>query len=414
MSEGDKSYTSVLLPGARVELFSNDPQTKEVFLSLSQDWRFARVELEAYDGDVEAAIQSYATVEAPDLVIIQTETIDDSFSGRLGALAANCNEGTSAIVIGPDNDVNLYRKLVGMGVSDYLVKPVEAVTFSNDIASTLLEQVGARDSRLIAVLGAKGGVGASTVAQSVAWALADDLGQKTFLMDAAGGWSTLNVGMDFDPSTTLVEAGRAAAEGNEDSLTRMIYNASDKLFVLSSGGDVMMDDSVSAENYEALIDYVTITHPFLVVDLSGAPSALCRTVLTKAHDILLITSPELASVRAARTLSHEIKDLRGGSHDDVSLVLNMKGISPKHEVSKAQIEEGIDKKIAAEIAFSPDVFLAAESQAEKLSVTKGGDVLIANLLLLVRRIAGGAAEKEEKVDEKGGIGSFLNKLTKKS
>ena len=106
--------------------------------------------------------------------------------------------------------------------------------------------------------------------------------------------------------------------------------------------------------------------------------------------------------------------MRGGSRNDVSVVLNMKGIAAKHEVSKTQIEEGIEKKIAAEINFSPEVFMAAESQAQKLSQVKGGEPLIAGLLLLVGRLADGSSDKESKGEEKAGIGGLLTKLTKKS
>src|SRR5690606_23129711 len=112
----------------------------------------------------------------------------------------------------PVNDVNLYRKLIGMGVSDYLVKPVQQEELSNDIAASLIERIGASGSRLIVMMGAKGGVGTTVLSEGLAWGLSEDLGQKTFFLDAAGGWSTLPVGMDFEPATTLADALRAAVD----------------------------------------------------------------------------------------------------------------------------------------------------------------------------------------------------------
>ncbi|HEY8191262.1 MAG TPA: type II secretion protein ATPase, partial [Alphaproteobacteria bacterium] len=164
MSDGDKTYTSILLPGARVALFTRDSETKATFLALQKDWRFARVELDVQDGDITTAISAYQKTPSPDLVLVQTDTIDDGFSGSLEALAGACAEGTAAIVIGPVNDVNLYRRMIGMGVSDYLVRPLKTEPLANDIAATLIEKIGAAGSRLIAMIGSKGGVGATVLA----------------------------------------------------------------------------------------------------------------------------------------------------------------------------------------------------------------------------------------------------------
>ncbi|MCB1556395.1 MAG: type II secretion protein ATPase [Alphaproteobacteria bacterium] len=417
MSETEKSYTSVLLPGARVAFFTHDDTSKAAFLSFEKDWRFARIALEVYDGDVDTAIETYGNTTSPDLVIVQTDDVSGAFTAKLESLAGSCAEGTAAIVVGPVNDVNLYRKMVGMGVSDYLVKPLDPEAFANDVAVTLLEKVGAKDSRLIALMGAKGGVGTSVLAQALSWGLADSLGQKTFLMDAAGGWSTLSVGMDFEPATTLIEAGRAAYEGKEDSLTRMIHTAAEKLFVLSSGGDVMLDDPVSTDYYEALLDYLMAVYPFVVVDLSGAVPALKRTVCSRAHRIGLVTSPVLSSVRATRSLTQEIRELRGGSETDISLILNMRGIGAKNEVPKKQIQEGVEQDIIADIAFNPALFFKTEAEGRKWSGVKEGAVIVESLLPLVQdmlAVLPGGDEpggKGKTGKQAGVLGGLLGKLS---
>lgn len=297
------SYTSVLLPGSRVAMFANDAGSVELFKALQSDWRFARVQMEHRAGGVDQAIEALkAGTISPDLIIIETDLIDDGFTEKLEVLAAHCPEGTAAIVIGPVNDVNLYRKLIGMGISDYLVRPVKVDTLSSDAARSFIERLGATGSRLVAVIGAKGGVGATVLSQAIAWGVADILHQKIILMDAAGGWSTLSIGMNFEPATTLIEAVRASSSQNEDAFKRMLFQANDKLHVLSSGGDVMLEDLVDAAGYEALIDKMMMTYPVVVVDLSNSPTALQRVVLSRAHEIGLVTTPLLPSLRAARTL----------------------------------------------------------------------------------------------------------------
>ena len=113
--------TAVLLPESSVAVFSKDQETLASARTLETDWRFARVVVGVEEGGIDSAILSYQEFESSDLLIIQTETMDDSFTAKLEELASHCDEGTAAIVIGPENDVNLYRKLIDMGISDYLV-----------------------------------------------------------------------------------------------------------------------------------------------------------------------------------------------------------------------------------------------------------------------------------------------------
>lgn len=416
MTEDDKTYAGTLLPAAQVTLFTEDAKTKKTFESLTKDWRFARVDMVVQDGSVEAAIKFYESYQSPDLIIVQTDVIDGSLPMQLEELAGHCSEGTSAIVIGPDNDVNLYRKLVGMGVSDYLVKPVKAEAFGNDIAATLIDKKGESGSRLITLLGAKGGVGTTVLSEAMAWGVSERLNQKTFLLDAAGGWSTLGVGMNFEPSTTIIEAARAASEGNQDSITRMIHSASDKLSVLSSGGDVMLDETVSGDEYEALIDFLMARYPVVIVDLSGSSAALKRTVLTRAHEIMLITTPVLPCIRASRTLIQEISELRGGTSDAIDLVLNMQGYALKHEVPKSQIEEGLDRKIDASIPFDSGLFVRTESEARKLDETKTGSENVDKLLPLIKKVltlSGTETAVENTDKDSKGLGGFFSKLKAK-
>lgn len=416
MTEVNGEYTSVLLPAARVALFSRDEDTVTAFKALEEDWRFARVILDVHEGDVDTATSFFEAHEAPDLIIVQTDDIDDGFSDRLEGLAAHCDEDTAAIVIGPVNDVDLYRKLVGMGVSDYLVRPLESKFLGDNIAATLIDKKGFSGSCVIAVMGVKGGVGTSVIAQTVARGLAGDYGQKTFLMDAAGGWSTLGVGMDFEPSTTLIEASKAAASGKTESLVRMMFTASDKLTILSSGGDVMLDDSVAPDGYEALLEHLMTLYPFIVVDLSASPSPLKRIVLSRARRVLVVASPCLNAVRATRTLCNEIKELRGGEQDATRLILNMKGFASKAEVPTAQIEEGVEQHIAATVPFLPDLFVERESAGQALSSHKDGQAIAQSLLSLVSDLVGprGEGKSDAKKADKGAVGSLLQKLMTKT
>lgn len=418
MSEAESQATNVLLPGSKVAVFSQDRDTVMAVAEMLKDWRFARVKMDVQQGDVETAIATYREQASPDLVIVQTENIDDSFTGRLEELGANCNEGTTAIIVGPVNDVYLYRKLIEMGVSDYLVRPIKKEVLSEVIAKTLIDRVGVTGSRLIGLIGAKGGVGVSALAQAYAWGISKTLGQKTLFFDASGGWSTLGVGMGFEPSTTLAEAARAAGANNEEGFNRMLFKASEKLNVLASGGDTLLDAGITPEQLEDILDMVMVKYPVVLADLSGATPSLQSAVVTRANHIVVVSTPALAALRQARSLIQEIKELRGGSESGISMILNMQGMAPANEVSKGDIEKALEFKPSASVPFLPKVFAGCESEGKKVMDDKEGAVIVQNTLLpvLADIIVPGYAGPQLESEQAGGglLGGLMAKLKVKA
>ncbi len=415
MSHDDTSTgTATLLPQSSMCIFSQDQNTLQSARELIDDWRFARVAVDIREGDVTAAAEYFKTVKSPNLVIIQTETIDSGFSDRLAALAESCDADTAAVIIGPENDVYLYRKLIDMGISDYLVKPVSKAILTDVTVKTLTQQLGTSDSRLLAFIGSKGGVGASTMAQAAGWGISGLLNQKTLLIDLAGGWSTHAVGIGFEPATSLSEAIKMAEKGSEDALSRMIHKASDKFSVLATGSDAMLDASVDKAKLELLLDYLMVKYPVVLVDTSGAPGDLKRAILARAHHIHLVTTPTVASLRLARGLLMEIKTLRGGKTADVSLLVNMAGFAPSHELSKGDISGAMELAPAAIIPFDSKLFVGTETEDKKITDDKAGLKIVRESLMgIASRILGVDLGKDpgEATEKSGGVlGGILGRI----
>lgn len=405
--------TSILLPSATVDLFLKDGETIKAAKELQADWRFARVVVRVHEGNVEDAIRLYSQSGSPEIVMIETDTTDQSFIGRLGVLSGHCNENTSAVVIGPVNDVNLYRSLTAMGVSDYLVRPVPLDTLGEVIAQTLIEKLGTSGSRLVAMIGAKGGVGVSSLAEALAWGSAENLQQKTLLMDAAGAWSSLGVGVGFEPVASTAEAIKAVVAKDADSLRRMLFQANDKLSVLATGVEPMLETPAQIGQFEEILNNVMASYPVVIVDLSSASPSLKKMVLTRAHEVMLITSPTLASLRAARSLLQEIKNLHGGKTANIDLILNMAGVALGKEVPKADIKAALDCEPAVSIAFDSKLFVGAENEGRKLSADKAGADVIQKILPLLKKIVGKDAGPVSETAAESGIGSLLGRLKKK-
>lgn len=416
MSEADTHVTATLLPQSRVTVYSRDKETLEAARNIAADWRFARVKMQAEEGDVETATRAYAEFKSPDVLIIQTDTIDDSFVAKLEALAAHCDENTEAVVIGPDNDVNLYRKLIDMGVSDYLVRPVSADILAEVAAKTLIAQHGVSGSRLVAFIGAKGGMGTSTIARNVGWALSQDLGQKTMLVDASGGWSSHPVGLGFEPSTTFAEAVKAADNHDEDSLARMLFKVTDKYTTLATGGDVLLEPALKPAQMENLLEMLMVKYPAVIADVSGAAPDLAKAILARANDIVLVSNATVACLRLARTLIMEIKDIRGGEDDDVSLFINMRGYAPGNELSSADILKAMELDVKASVPFDPKTFVKLESEAAPLSDDKTGKEIYADAIIPFASDIFNLEQHADKMTPSGTnvLSGILGKIGKKS
>lgn len=409
-----RTETSILLPSATVDFFLKDKETIAAAQSLQNDWRFARVKIRVQEGGVETATKLYASSASPEIVMIETDTTEDSFIARLGELSGHCEEHTSAIVIGPENDVNLYRRLTSMGVSDYLVRPVPEETLGDVIAQTLIEKLGAAGSRLIAIVGAKGGVGVSSLAEALACGSSETLDQKTLLLDAAGAWSSLGVGLGFEPVASTAEAIKAVVAKDMDSLRRMLYSVSDKLSVLATGTEPMLEVAASIGQFEEILNTSMNSYPVVIADLSGAGPNLKKTILTRAHEIIVVSTPTLASLRSARALIQEIKKLHGGQASNIDLVLNMVGMAPGKEVPKADIKAALDSEPEAVIAFDPKLFIGVENDGRRISLEKAGQDVIQKLLPMIQKVvvAREAAVANDAADGSL-LGGLLGKLKKK-
>lgn len=404
---------ATLLPASRVDFFVLDAGTADTARALAADWRFARVGVEVYGARIDSAIATYSQQASPEVIIIETDDISDNFIAQLGQLAAVCAEGTDAVIIGPMNDVHLYRSLVGMGVRDYLVRPVQPDDLTKVIAKALVDKRGLSGARLCAVIGAKGGVGATAIAQALAWTSAEVLRQKTLLMDGAGSPGTIGIGFGLEPMAPLAEAVRIGNGGSEDDLKRILQNCSDQLSLLVTGGEPILTESPDTDAFEGLVNRVMQKYPVVFVDLSGAEAAVQKRVIARAAHVVVVTTPMLTALRNSRTLLNELGHLRGGQKD-VSLVLNMQGLAPGDEMTLKDIKAALDIEPACKIPYAPKVFAAGEASGKPVGQNRAAADIMKALQPIAETAAGVAAKEPAETKKDGGKIGFLKSLGKKN
>lgn len=402
MSQTD--ITSVLLPASSVDFYALDEGTAALAQQLASDWRFARVSVRIERTGIEVAVEHYKETPSPELIIIETNDISEAFLEHLGSLAGVCAAGTDAVIVGPKNDVHLYRSLVEMGVKDYLVRPVSEVDLVKVIAKALIDKRGLSGSRLVSVIGAKGGVGTTAITQLLAWNIAEVLKQKTMLMDVAGSSGSIGIAYGLEPTTTRVEAVRLGASGSEDDMKRICQTVSENLSALICGGEPLLTESPDPDSIEQLVNRVMQKYPVVVVDLSSANQMVQKRLLARSSEIVVVTTPMLSALRNTRTLMGELKTIK--SHlKEVDLVINMQGMASSEEVPLQDIKTALNMDPSAVIPYAPKIFAAAEATGKGVGQNK--------LAAALMPIAAKAAAKEYKETKGGGkddnVMSFIKK-----
>ncbi len=410
MSQGE--ITSILLPAARVDFFALDDQTAATAEKLAADWRFARVNIQVNRGGMDAAIAAYAQAASPELIMIETNDISEAFIQQLGGLAGVCAEGTDAVIIGPTNDVHLYRNLVGMGVRDYLVRPVAESDMVSVIAKALVEKRGLANSRLVTVLGSKGGVGTTAIAQMLAWIVSGKLGEKTVLLDAAGSIGSMGVVHGLEPLTSLTEAVRVAASGSEDDMKRIMQKAAENLSLLFFGNEPVLADRPDPDSVEALVNRLLQKYPVAVMDLSSTTHAIRKRMLARSSAVVIVSTPLLSSLRNTRSLMNEIKTIRGNLKD-VELVVNMAGLAGSDEVPAADLKQFLEKEPVARLGYLPKVFISGETTGKPPAESKGADAAIQALMKLAEKVSGTKYAGQAGDDSKGSPFDLLKKTLSK-
>ena len=193
-------------PRVSVQAFCETVETAAAVQAAGEDRRLGKAHVKIQMGGVTAAVEAYRGSPTPNVIMIESENHSDEILHGLDQLAEVCDAGTRVIVIGRVNDVTLYRELTRRGVSDYLIAPVGTIDVVRAVCGLFSAPDAKPVGRIIAVVGAKGGVGASTVAHNIGWAIARDLSLDSVVTDLDLAFGTAGLDYNQDPPQGIADA----------------------------------------------------------------------------------------------------------------------------------------------------------------------------------------------------------------
>ncbi|MFT3727762.1 MAG: cellulose synthase operon protein YhjQ/BcsQ [Terricaulis sp.] len=347
-------------PAISIHISYERADADALLTAFASDPRLARTEITAARGGIEAAHTRFGKMPSPDLLVLDTALGPRALLEELDPLLLRLDPRTRIIVIGDANDVGLVRDLARRGIAYYLLAPKP-----ENVITRVCELYATHDSaRIIAVVGARGGAGASTMAQNLAWSIAERQHATTALVDLDLSFGL--AGFDFEErGAQSMGVGFLAPDLVDDAfLDRACVKHGAKLSIYAVAPSVAQPFDLEAEAVRRVIARVRRTAEFVVLDVPHHWAAWVREVLVAADEVMIVATPDLASLRNAKNLMERLKEARKGS--EPLYMLSMTGAAKTLEISVRDFTEAMGAKPVESMEFDPALFGMAAIKSKSI------------------------------------------------
>ncbi|MGD2132132.1 MAG: pilus assembly protein CpaE [Maricaulaceae bacterium] len=353
------------VPRITIEAFCELEETRRLIQSSTEDRRMARAHVATFDNGLSAAIEHYHDNATPNLIVVESGMRGKGLFEQLGELANVCDPETKVIVVGAVNDIGLYRELVKRGVSEYLVPPFTPIQFIRAVSS-LYADPSAFYGKTIAFLGAKGGVGSSTIAHNTAWCVAEVLGMDATIVDLDLAFGTAALDFNQDVATGVADALSQPDRVDDVLLDRLLTECGERLSLFAAPATVDRDYEFSPEDYEAVVDALRRTVPMVFLDLPHVWSSWLQPLVLGADEVLITATPDLACLRNAKHL-YDLVNAARPNDAAPKIILNQIGLPKRPEIPVKEFSDAIGIEPSLVMPFDGLVFGTAANNGQMIA-----------------------------------------------
>jgi pilus assembly protein CpaE len=309
-----------------------------------------------------------------------------------------CPRTTRVLVIGSVNDVSLYRSLTSLGVIDYLVKPVSGEVLHDALAALLDDrgpEGGGLQTRITAFLGARGGIGTTSIAVATALYFVNEFHQRAALIDLDLHFGTLALGLDLEPGRGLREALEHPERIDSLLISSAMSSAGDRLKVLA--GEESLEETMQfhAEGFGPFFELLASDFDQLVIDLPRSLDDGARHVISAADAFVAVTDLSLAGLRDALRLIDLVK--RIGSKAAPIIVASQVGAPHRGEISQREFERGLGQSLDHLISYDPKAAVAMARHGKALPAAARNSKVAEEMLSLAQRLSGRETAKKRSI-----------------
>src|SRR5438105_258758 len=371
----------------------------------SEDRRLGKALLSVHIGGIAAAIDAYPTAPTPNVILLESEPGSDILEA-LDELATVCDAGTRVVVIGSANDVTPYRELVRRGISDYVTGPVQPIDVVRAICGLYAASEAVAVGRMIAIVGAKGGVGASTVAHNVAWAIARDLALDSVVIDLDLAFGTASLDYNQDPVQGIANAVFSPDRLDTTTVERLLAKCSDRLSLLASPASLERVYDLGAEAFDSIFDTLRMTMPCIILDVPHQWSGWTKRVLVGADDILVVAEPDLANLRNTKNMLTMLTASRPNDRPPL-YCLNQIRMPKRPEIDARGFTKTIESPPIAAIPFDSRLFGTAANNGQMIAEIAARHRTTETFLQIGQRLTGRGETRKSRTSL---LSPIMNKL----
>ena len=355
----------VTVPRIAIHVFGERQDTLAAAERAGQDRRMSRATTQIRVGGIPGALEAYSHEPTPPLIIVECLDDPQTLLWQVDRLAEVCDAGTKVVVIGATNDIILFRELMKRGVSEYLVAPIQPLQLIAAIGGLFSDPAQPFVGRSIAFVGARGGAGASSVAHNTAYAMSERIGANTVIVDYDLPFGTAGLDFNQDPLSGIAEALGQPDRLDAVLLDRMMVRCTDKLSLFAAPATLDTDWDISPDAFEEVTAQIRGTAPFVVLDLPHIWTGWMRKTLISADEVVVVATPDLASLRNAKNM---IDLIRSGRPNDAPprLVLNQVGVPGRPEIPAKDFGAALGVHPSLSIPFDAKLFGAAANNGQMI------------------------------------------------
>ncbi len=354
------------VPRISLQAFCETSDLAAVIADASADRRMDKAHVKVQMGGAAAAIEAYRNAPTPNVIVIEADRERGELREQLDELSQFCDAGTRVVVVGRTNDIALYRELIALGVSEYLIAPIDVLDFIRAISGLYGSEGRENIARMVAFVGAKGGVGASCIAHNAAWSIARDLEIQTVIADLDLAFGTAGLDFNQDPPQGIADAVYAPDRVDTNLIDRLLSKCTDRLSLLAASATLERTYDFDENAFDLVIDIMRSNVPAIVLDVPHAWTSWSRRVLAGADEVVVVASPDLANLRNAKSL---IDHLRAARPNDQKphLVLNGVGMLKRPEIDAVDFAKAVETDPLAIIPFDAKLFGTAANNGQMIA-----------------------------------------------
>jgi pilus assembly protein CpaE len=354
---------------------------KSAILGLDSVWLEAECSRYEFFGDVVAQTN-------PDIGFVALDGNPDKALELIASLnksAPNC----SILVTSSSTDGNLILRTMRAGAKEFLTQPVKVEDLSHALQRVSTQRVGstaggARGCKLVAVTGATGGVGTTSLAVNLACSLAADATNSVVLLDLDLCLGDADVFLDTIPEYTLSDVAQNISRLDLTLLKRSLTKHDTGLYLLPR--PVQLEDArhITTEELTRVLGLLKASFTHIIIDCSKSFNELDMQALTEADLVLLVTQLDLPCLRNVVRLIMSFKETNGFD-EKVKIVVNRAGYDTG-QISLRKATETIGREIFWQVPNDYRVMVEVRNngvpliqQAPKAAITQSINQLAAAL-----------------------------------